>query len=331
LMGVWDTCAYGTIRCRSSRPRRGRRPGTRITRTGRSSARRPGFRVGRARRRHTRKRLHAHGAAQPQMGTYKGDGTVGSDETTWGPARMTRPGARRRNGRVVPVPVKAGSVVFHHCLTWHGAPPNPTDQPRPAIAVHYMPGYTRYERPKRPSRRASHHRQARRTAYRRPFPDRARPRPAWFRFDETRTHGAAALLAAALFTVTGTFARTSRRAKSQHKRRSGGYTPQPGTRERKAILDALRKPVQKRVGRPVIFPVDSSHRLSSKCPGRWPRATPQEPDAHRDLRDECSVGMNTPPTAERTTDVKRVCAFVADVDVATRTQRTRNARLAVTP
>jgi ectoine hydroxylase-related dioxygenase (phytanoyl-CoA dioxygenase family) len=46
---------------------------------------------------------------------------------------------------VVPVEVPAGSVVFHHCLTWHGAPPNHTANPRPAIAVHYMPGYTRYE------------------------------------------------------------------------------------------------------------------------------------------------------------------------------------------
>ena len=71
-----------------------------------------------------------------------------------------------------------------------------------------------------------------------------------------RTHGAA-LLAAALFTVTGTFAPPAGAQKSQ---RSGGrvaYTPQPGTRERKAILDALRKPVQKRVGRPVIFLVGS--------------------------------------------------------------------------
>lgn len=43
-------------------------------------------------------------------------------------------------------------------------------------------------------------------------------------------------------------------AQNAHK---GVNTPQPGTRERKAILDALRKPVQKRVGRPVIFLVGS--------------------------------------------------------------------------
>ena len=46
---------------------------------------------------------------------------------------------------VVPCPVKAGEVLFHHCLTWHGAPPNRFKRGRPAIAVHYMPGYTRYE------------------------------------------------------------------------------------------------------------------------------------------------------------------------------------------
>ena len=46
---------------------------------------------------------------------------------------------------IVPCEVPAGSVVFHHCRTWHGAPANRSEKPRPAIAVHYMPGYTRYE------------------------------------------------------------------------------------------------------------------------------------------------------------------------------------------
>lgn len=45
---------------------------------------------------------------------------------------------------VVPCEVKAGCGVFHHCLTWHGSAPNPSPRPRRAIAVHYMPGYTRY-------------------------------------------------------------------------------------------------------------------------------------------------------------------------------------------
>ena len=45
----------------------------------------------------------------------------------------------------VPCPVRAGEAMFHHCLTWHGSPPNRSERGRPAIAVHYMPGYTRYE------------------------------------------------------------------------------------------------------------------------------------------------------------------------------------------
>ncbi|HEV2473262.1 MAG TPA: phytanoyl-CoA dioxygenase family protein [Chthonomonadales bacterium] len=46
---------------------------------------------------------------------------------------------------VVPCEVKKGEVMFHHCLTWHGSPPNRSSKGRPGIAVHYMPGYTRYE------------------------------------------------------------------------------------------------------------------------------------------------------------------------------------------
>jgi ectoine hydroxylase-related dioxygenase (phytanoyl-CoA dioxygenase family) len=44
----------------------------------------------------------------------------------------------------VPCEVKAGYGMFHHCLTWHGSPPNPSPRPRGAIAVHYMPGHTRF-------------------------------------------------------------------------------------------------------------------------------------------------------------------------------------------
>lgn len=79
-----------------------------------------------------------------KWGPYNG-GTVGSDPTTWEPAAdksLLPPEAQ--NYTVESVPVPAGAVVFHHCLTWHGAPPNHTDRPRPAIAVHYMPGHTRY-------------------------------------------------------------------------------------------------------------------------------------------------------------------------------------------
>lgn len=46
--------------------------------------------------------------------------------------------------KAVPVPVKAGQVAFHHCMTWHGSPCNLSDRPRRAFAIHYMPGYTIY-------------------------------------------------------------------------------------------------------------------------------------------------------------------------------------------
>lgn len=45
----------------------------------------------------------------------------------------------------VPLEVKKGQVGYHHCMTWHGSPSNPSQRPRRAIAVHYMPGHTRYE------------------------------------------------------------------------------------------------------------------------------------------------------------------------------------------
>jgi len=45
---------------------------------------------------------------------------------------------------VEPVEVRAGECSFHHCLTWHGSAVNLSPRPRRAIAVHYMPGYTRF-------------------------------------------------------------------------------------------------------------------------------------------------------------------------------------------
>jgi ectoine hydroxylase-related dioxygenase (phytanoyl-CoA dioxygenase family) len=82
---------------------------------------------------------HSH-----KWGPYNG-GTVGIDSETWGPAHDPAFVPAGETVSVVPVPVKAGSVVFHHCLMWHGAPPNRSDRDRPAIAVHYMPGHTRYQ------------------------------------------------------------------------------------------------------------------------------------------------------------------------------------------
>ncbi len=73
-----------------------------------------------------------------------GDGTVGIRPEDWGPAHD--PAFVPRGESAVPVacPTPAGHVMFHHCMTWHGAPPNRSGRGRPAIAVHFMPGHTRY-------------------------------------------------------------------------------------------------------------------------------------------------------------------------------------------
>jgi ectoine hydroxylase-related dioxygenase (phytanoyl-CoA dioxygenase family) len=77
-------------------------------------------------------------------GPHKG-GTIGTDAETFAP--LPDHSQLPAGAEVVPVPcpVRKGHVMFHHCLTWHGSPPNRSDRGRPAIAVHYMPGYTRYE------------------------------------------------------------------------------------------------------------------------------------------------------------------------------------------
>ncbi|OAS87811.1 MULTISPECIES: phytanoyl-CoA dioxygenase family protein [Metabacillus] len=49
------------------------------------------------------------------------------------------------NTKAVPFEIKKGQVGYHHCLTWHGGTNNRSDRKRRAIAVHYMPGHTRYE------------------------------------------------------------------------------------------------------------------------------------------------------------------------------------------
>jgi phytanoyl-CoA hydroxylase len=78
-----------------------------------------------------------------RWGAYKG-GTIGSDPQTWGPAHDPSFVPEGETVEIVPCPVPAGWVMFHHCLTWHGTPPNLSERPRPAIAIHFMPGYTRY-------------------------------------------------------------------------------------------------------------------------------------------------------------------------------------------
>ncbi len=80
---------------------------------------------------------HSH-----KWGPHKG-GTIGTDENYLPTPDMSLvpPGTKID---VVPCEVKKGEVMFHHCLTWHGGPPNRSDRGRPAIAVHYMPGHVRY-------------------------------------------------------------------------------------------------------------------------------------------------------------------------------------------
>jgi len=77
-------------------------------------------------------------------GPHKG-GTIGTDEETFAPQPDLSLIPAGEKVERVPCPVKKGQVMFHHCLTWHGSPRNRSERGRPAIAVHYMPGYTRYE------------------------------------------------------------------------------------------------------------------------------------------------------------------------------------------
>jgi phytanoyl-CoA hydroxylase len=75
-------------------------------------------------------------------GPHKG-GTIGTNPD-FSPAYDPTLVPPEETIEIVPCEVRKGEVMFHHCLTWHGSPPNPSDRGRPAIAVHYMPGHTRY-------------------------------------------------------------------------------------------------------------------------------------------------------------------------------------------
>lgn len=72
------------------------------------------------------------------------EGTIGIN-TDYSPAYDPAQVPGGETVEIVPCEVPAGGVVFHHCRTWHGAPANHSGNPRPAIAVHYMPGWVRYE------------------------------------------------------------------------------------------------------------------------------------------------------------------------------------------
>ena len=53
-------------------------------------------------------------------------------------------GAEIDDVRPRPWPVARGEVSFHHSLTWHSSPPNVSEHPRRAIAIHYMTGKARF-------------------------------------------------------------------------------------------------------------------------------------------------------------------------------------------
>lgn len=48
------------------------------------------------------------------------------------------PDATVQDVQARPCPVQRGQVHFHHALTWHGSPHNPSPRPRRAVAIHYM-------------------------------------------------------------------------------------------------------------------------------------------------------------------------------------------------
>src|SRR5690349_4026244 len=74
-----------------------------------------------------------------KWGPHKG-GTIGTIESDFSPDYDPALVPAGESIEAVPCEVMAGEAMFHHCLTWHGSPPNRSDKGRPAIAVHYMPG-----------------------------------------------------------------------------------------------------------------------------------------------------------------------------------------------
>lgn len=53
--------------------------------------------------------------------------------------------------RAVPVPLKAGECMFHHCLNYHMTPHNTTDRQRRAFVMILMPDGTRYRHTQSPN------------------------------------------------------------------------------------------------------------------------------------------------------------------------------------
>lgn len=66
-------------------------------------------------------------------------GSLYADVRTWMP------------DRAVPVELKAGECMFHHCLNYHLTPQNTTDRQRRAFVMIYMPDGTRYNHAQAPN------------------------------------------------------------------------------------------------------------------------------------------------------------------------------------
>ena len=91
-----------------------------------------------------------------KWGPHKG-GTIGTNPADFSPMPDLSQLPAGVDVTAVPMPVKKGHAGIHHCLTWHGSPPNRSDRGRPGIAVHYMPGYTRYEKDPAKTHLVEHH------------------------------------------------------------------------------------------------------------------------------------------------------------------------------
>lgn len=52
--------------------------------------------------------------------------------------------------RGIPVELKAGECMFHHCLNFHGTPPNVTERQRRAFVMIFMAQGVRYHNAQSP-------------------------------------------------------------------------------------------------------------------------------------------------------------------------------------
>jgi phytanoyl-CoA hydroxylase len=75
----------------------------------------------------------------PKPGGPGEPGSLYDDIRTWMP------------DRAVPVLLKAGECMFHHCLNWHMTPQNTTDRQRRAFVLIFMPDGTRYNHAQSPN------------------------------------------------------------------------------------------------------------------------------------------------------------------------------------